>query len=198
MNDDGGSAVAIDDGDVLGWTSVTTMVAAVDMIADALWWTLLPAVDDGWPVGVPVRRNVVAVVEAAFGLNCCYGLDVAVLVLAIALSWSLAASSGEIHAEDHSPNASCRLRLDAAEQTDNRSLERAAGTGLDIESIGPEGCSCRTVEYTVEDGVNIAVEFVSVCYQDWEMVGTFLLMRSWNMYNLVRGQCIYLVCVCVD
>lgn len=148
MNDDGGSAVAIDDGDVLGWTSVTTMVAAVDMIADALWWTLLPAVDDGWAVGVPVRRNVVAVVEAAFGLNCCYGLDVAVLVLAIALSWSLAASSGEIHAEDHSPNASCRLRLDAAEQTDNRSLERAAGTGLDIESIGPEGCSCRTVEYT--------------------------------------------------
>lgn len=100
-----------------------------------------------------------AAAAAVFGCDC-YGLVVAVLVLAIALSWSLAASSGEIRAEDHSPNASCRPRLDAAVQTDNRSLEDAAGTGSDIENIGPAGCSCRTVEYTVWNGVSIVVEFV--------------------------------------
>lgn len=172
MNGGDGSVVAIDGGDVLGWTSVTTMGAAVGTIADVSWWRLWPAMDDGSAAEVPVRRNAAVAEAAAFGLNYC-GLDVAVLVLAIALSWSLAASSGEIHAEDHSPNASCRLRLDAAEQTDNRSLERAAGIGLDIESIGPEGCSCRIVGDTVGDGVNIVVEFVSLNDKVGGMVGTF-------------------------
>lgn len=37
MNGGDGSVVAIDGGDVLGWTSVTTMGAAVGTIADVSW-----------------------------------------------------------------------------------------------------------------------------------------------------------------
>lgn len=145
---------ASDDGDAPGWLSATAMGAAVDkkMVA-ALWRILWPAMVDGSSAGVPVRRSAAVAEATAFGFDggCGSLWDVvvaAVLVLAIALSWSLAASSGETHAEDHSPNASCPPRLGAAEQTDNRSLGRAAGTGSDIENIGPAGCSCRTVEYT--------------------------------------------------
>lgn len=67
-------------------------------------------------------------------------------------SWSLAGSlRGSPHrlGDPNAPDASCPPRPGGAAQTGNRNRGSAAGTGWDIGSNGPAGCSCHTAECTV-------------------------------------------------